>query len=202
MSDLHAKERQDPDGDGTVVDLIEEDRVVGIAYLDDGGLYAEFYPDDEGEPWAFEAADLHRTLDVAAAMLGADEPEAIGVVAGEPDQHPVDALAMEFDATAMWRGPEDEGFYPLQVAARILSACSELGLAVVFMEGVTVHAGGVDPLPGHKAELGKNNAGGPFALFRAECNIQAAALLEHWPRRSDFGIALEVQDAEGEQFVL
>ncbi|MBU1865837.1 MAG: hypothetical protein KKE89_05430 [Actinobacteria bacterium] len=201
MSDLHARDRHDPEWDGSVVDLIEEERVVGIVYRDESGLFAEFYPDDEGNPWAFEVADLQRVLDVAAAMLG-EEPAAVAAPLGEAGQHPVDAVAMQFDAAAMWRGPEDEGFYPPQVAARILGLCSDLGLAVVFMEGVTVHAGGVDPVPGHKAELGKTNSGGPFALFQAECNTQAAALLEHWPRRPDFGIALEVQDGEGEQFVL
>ena len=84
----------------------------------------------------------------------------------------------------------------------ILGRCADLGLAIVFMEGVTVHADGVDPLAGHKADLGETNAGGPFALFQAECNTQAAALLERWPRqRSDFGVAIEVQDAGGERFV-
>jgi hypothetical protein len=88
------------------------------------------------------------------------------------------------------------------VAAQILAACGMLDLAVVYLEGVTVRSDGVDPVPGHKAEIGTANEGGPFALFQAECNTQAAAILERWPRRSDFAIALEVQDAEGEQFVL
>lgn len=201
MSDLHAKERHDPEWGGLVIDLIEDDKVVGIVYQDEGGLFSEFFPDEEGAPWVFEAADLQRAIDTAAAMFGAGEV-ATPTVVGEEGQHPVDALALRFDHLVIRRGPEDEGFYPLPVAAAILAACAELGLAVVFMEGVTVHASGVEPIPGHKAELGKTNAGGPFALFQAECNTQAAALMERWPRRSDFGVSLEVQDAEGEQFIL
>jgi len=201
MSDLHAKERHDPEWGGSVADLIEEDRVVGIAYYEDGGLFAEFFPDEDGNPWVFEAADLQRALDTAVAMLGPEE-SAPATALGVEGQHPVDVLAMQFDSLAMRRGPEDEGFYPLPVAAGIVAACAQLGLAVVYLEGVTVHAEGVDPVAGHKAELGKTNAGAPFALFQAECNTQAAALLEHWPRQGDFGVSIEVQDSAGEQFVL
>ena len=201
MSDLRAKERHDPDWDGMVVDLIEEDRLVAIVYQDEGGLFTEFYPDDDGKPWVFEAADLQRALDTAAAILGPDEDEAVTAF-GEEGQHPVDALALKFDATVIRRGPEDEGFYPLPIAVQILAVSAQIGLAVVYLEGVTVHSDGVESMPGHKAELGKNNAGGPFALFQAECNTQAAALLDRWQHRPDFGVSFEVQDAEGEQFVL
>jgi hypothetical protein len=201
MSDLHAKERHDPEWGGPVADLIEEDRVVGIAYQEEGGLFAEFFPDEDDNPWVFEAADLQRALDTAAAMLGPEDATPAATL-GIEGQHPVDVLAMQFDSLAIRRGPEDEGFYPLQVAAGILTACAQLGLAVVYLEGVIVHSDGVEPLAGHKAELGKTNAGAPFALFQAECNTQAAALMEHWPRRKDFGVSIEVQDAAGEQFVL
>jgi len=201
MSDLHARDRQDSEEDGPVVDLIEEDRIVGIAYVEGGSVYAEFYPDDEGNPWAFDTSDLQRTLDMAAVMLGADaEDEPAGLSDAGP--HPVDILALEFDALAARRGPEDEGFYPLQVAAGILARCGDLGLAMVFLEGVTLHAEGVDPIPGHKTDLASVNEGAPWALFQAECNTQARALLERWPRRPDFAISIEVQDADGERFVL
>ena len=201
MSDLHARDRRDPDLDAPVVDLIEEDRIVGVAYADDGAVYVEFYPDDEGNPWAFDTQDLQRTLDTAAAMLGADAEEQVGDP-GVTGPHPVDVLALEFDALAARRGPEDEGFYPLPVAAGMLVRCGDLGLALVFLEGVTLHAESVDPLPGHKADLADINQGEPWALFQAECNTQARALLERWPRRPDLAVAIEVQDADGERFVL
>ena len=200
MTDLHAKERHDAEWGGLVVDLIESERLVGIAYEDAGGVFVEFFPDDEGNPWVFDTAELQRVIDTAAAMLGADEEAAVAV--GEEGQHPVDTLAMQFDNLVIRRGPEDEGFYPIPVTAAILGRCADLGLAVVYLEGVTVHAEGVEPVPGHKSEIGDNNAGAPFALFQAECNTQAAALLERWPRRPDFGVSIEVQDAEGERFVL
>jgi hypothetical protein len=202
MTDLHAKERNDPESGGLVIDLIEDETLVGIVYREDESLLAEFYPDDDGNLWAFDISDLQKVLDMAAAMLGSGE-EAAPVPMGEAGQHPVDTLAMHFDSMVIRRGIEDEGFYPLPVAVAILGRCAELGLAMVFIEGVTVHADGVDPVSGHKADLGETNAGGPFALFQAECNTQAGALLERWPRqRPDFGVAIEVQDAEGERFVL
>ncbi|MCB2223556.1 MAG: hypothetical protein KQH83_05200 [Actinobacteria bacterium] len=202
MSDLRARDRHDPEWGGTVVDLLEEDRVVGLAYEDDDGLFVEFYPDEDGNAWVFDAADLQRVLDTVRAMLGAEEPSPQAAPAGEEGQHPVDALAMQFDHLAAKRGEEDEGFYPLQVAAAILARCADLGLALVYVEGVTIHRDGIDPVPGHKADLGETNEGSPFALFQAECNTQAAALLERWPREPGFAVALEVQDATGERFVL
>lgn len=197
MSDLHARERHDPEWGGLVVDLIEEDRVVGLVYEDGGTLFAEFHPDEEGGPWVFEAADLQRALDTAAAMLGVDAEEA-----GEGGIDPVEAMAAEFDPAAAHRGPEDEGFYPLGVAARMLARCGDLGLAMVYLEGADLRGGELAPLAGHQADLGEANEGQPWALFRAECNTQARALLERWPRRPDFVVAVEVQDASGERFVL
>jgi hypothetical protein len=200
MSDLHARERHDPEWGGPVVDLVEDDRIVGIVYEEDGVVYAELHPDDDGNPWVFDTADLQRVLDTAAAMLGADE-DAQGTLDGS-GPHPVDILAMEFDALAAHRGPEDEGFYPLPVAARMLARCGDLGLAVVYLEGIQVSGGSTSSVPGHRADLGETNEGQPWALFRAECNTQARSLLERWPRRPEFAVAMEVQDATGERFVL
>jgi hypothetical protein len=197
VSDLHARERHDAEWGGLVVDLVEEGRVVGLVYEEDGSLFAEFHPDDDGEPWVFEAADLHRALDTAAAMLG------IGDGDGDAsDLDPVEAIAAEFDPAAVLRGPEDEGFYPLPVVARMLARCTDLGLAMVFLEGAEIRGGEATPVSGHKSDLGEANEGQPWALFMAECNTQARALLERWPRHPGFAIAVEVQDSSGERFVL
>ena len=77
MSDLRARERHDPEWGATVADLVEDDRVVGIVYASEGGVYAEFYADaDDGAPWVFEVADLQRALDTAAAMVAGPESAA------------------------------------------------------------------------------------------------------------------------------
>jgi hypothetical protein len=198
VSDLHARERHDADWGGLVVDLVEEDRVVGLVYEEEGSLFAEFHPDDDGEPWVFEAADLQRALDTAAAMLGVDAADG----GAGPELDPIESLAAEFDHAAALRGPEDEGFYPLPVVARMLARCADLDLAMVFLEGVEVRGGEATPSSGHKSELGEANDGQPWALFLAECNTQARALLERWPNRPGFAIAVEVQDPSGERFVL
>lgn len=197
MTDLHAWETELPDWDGPVVELVEEDRVVGVAYLDEGALMAEFYPDEDGERWVFEVADLQRVLDTAAAMLGLDEPSSLP--AGES---PVDTLADEFDASAAHRGEEDEGFYPIAAAAAIVARCETLGLAVVSLEGFTIAGGEVVPMSGHQVDLADAHAGEPWLAFQAGCNVQARALLERWVSRPGLMVALEVADGSGERFVL
>ncbi len=206
MSDLHARERQDSEWGRPVADLIEDDEVVGMAYEDEGQLLVEFYPDTEGEPRLYEVADLQRVLDTAGAMLAAEAGDAEAGEEPSPDsapaEHPVDVLAAEFDGRATRRGPEDEGFYPLEAAVGIINRCSDLGLAVVALEGFTIHSGSEDRVGGCAANLGTAFKGEPWGAFQAGCNLQAMALLERWPRRASFAITFEVQDAAGEVFVL
>jgi len=206
MSDLHTRERHDPDWGRPVVDLMEDGEVVGMAYEDEGQLLVEFYPDADGEPRLYEVPDLLRALDTASAMLGietdaADRPS-LGEEATPSAEHPVDLLAAAFDERAARRGPEDEGFFPVSVAATIIERCSDLGLAVVSMEGFTLHAGREERVPGCAADLGAAYRGEPWPAFLAGCNLQAVALLERWPRRTGFAVTFEVQDAAGEVFVL
>jgi hypothetical protein len=199
VSDLRTRERDDPDWDGIIVDLVEEDRVVGYAYQERGVLFAEFFSDEDGKPWVFEVEDLQRALDTAAAILIDEDEDDEGLDAGP---HPVEVLALEFDVLAARRGPEDEGFYPLQVAARVVRRAGDLGLAVVLMDGLTLRPESEEPVPGCAADLGAAYEGENWAAFQAGCNTQATALLERWPRSGDFAVALEVRDRAGEQFVL
>lgn len=204
MSDLHARERQDPEWERPVADLIEDDEVVGMAYEDEGQLLVEFYPDGDGEPRLYDVADLQRVLDTVGAMLGI-EPDLGDTEAAESAgeaEHPVDVLAAEFDERAARRGPEDEGFYPLDAAAGMIRRCGELGLAVVAVEGFNLRRDGEDAVAGCSADLGSIYRGEPWAAFAANCNLQAMSLLERWPRRPSFAVTLEAQDAAGEVFVL
>ncbi|MBN2113851.1 MAG: hypothetical protein JW785_06970 [Acidimicrobiia bacterium] len=204
MSDLHARERHDSEWGRPVADLIEDDEVVGMAYEDEGQLLVEFYPDADGESRLYDVADLQRVLDTIGAMLGI-EPDSAGIgaaAATEEAEHPVDVLAAEFDQRAARRGPEDEGFYPQDAAAGIVQRCGELGLAVVAMQGFSLHRDGEDAVAGCSADLGAVYRGEPWAAFAAGCNLQAMSLLERWPRRPNFAVTLEAQDAAGEVFVL
>jgi hypothetical protein len=206
MSDLHARERQDHEWGRPVADLIEDDEVVGMAYEDEGELLVEFYPDAEGEPRLYIAADLQRVLDTVSAMLGAGGGDAGEGEEPSPDaapgEHPVDVLAAEFDRRALRRGPEDEGFYPMEAAVGIINRCGDLGLAVVAVEGFTLHSGAEDKVAGCSADLGAAYKGEPWSAFLAGCNLQAMTVLERWPRRASFTVTFEVQDAGGEVFVL
>jgi hypothetical protein len=188
----------DPEYGGLVIEFVEENLVVGMAYVEDGRLLAEFYTDEDGDPWVFEGDDLLRALDTAAAMLGEVDDES----EGPEGEELVAILATEFDPQASRRGPEDEGFYPLDVTARLINRCGDLDLAVVAIEGLTLHDDGVTPVPGCAADLGAAYEGEPWGVFQSGCNLQAMSALERWPRRPDLGVAIEIQDRSGERYVL
>jgi hypothetical protein len=204
MSDLHAREATSDEWDGPVVELVEEDRVVGIAYVDGDVLFAEFAPDRDGDAWAFEVSDLQTALDNASAMLLPQGTSVLleEVIKDDDGEHPVDRLATEFDDLSAHRGEEDEGFYPIDVAARIMARCESLGLAVVSIEGFRLDGEAVSAVPGMSVDTGNAHDGEPWPVFLAGCNIQAMALLERWAREPGLILALEVGDADGERYVL
>ena len=197
MTDLRARETTPPDWDGIVVELVEEERVVGIVYLEDGVVMAEFYPDEDSEPWVFDLTDLQRVLDTAAAMLGVDQP-----AGATTEADAVDRLAEKFDAAAEYRGEGDEGFYPLPVALAIAAQADAVGLALVSLEGFTLVDGEPVPVSGLRADMADAHQGEAWPTFRAACNLQAGALLERWVSRTGLVVAMEVGDSDGERYVL
>lgn len=204
MSDLRAREASPEDWDDQVVELVEDGRVVGIVYLDDNALFAEFSPDEDGDAWAFEVADLQTALDTAAAMLLPEGHSMLGPSSAptDEDEHPVDVLAAEFDSKAVHRGAEDEGFYPPQVVGRLVQRAEVLGLAVVSLEGCKLEAGEVSPLTGLSVNLGEAHEGEPWPMFLAGCSVQAMALVERWAREPGLVLSVEVGDDDGERYLL
>ena len=197
MSDLTARDTEQ-DGE-LLVELIEEGRLVGYVYGEEGTLLVEFLADDAGEPWAFDVDDLQRILDAARAILAPEESDA----AAPPDgEHPVDLLAARFDGLAVRRGEEDEGFYPVEAVNAIFDACGQLDLAVVSLEGFTVFPEFLEPAPGHVVDMGDAHDGEPWPTFKAGCQVQGLAVLEKWARTPNLAIALEVCDREGDRYVL
>lgn len=202
MSDLRAREASRDDWDGPVVELVEDEAVVAIVYQDGDTLLAEFVTAIDGDPWAFEVADLQTALDNARAML---LPEGAALLADEvsaDDTHPVDRLAAEFDDEAVRRGPEDEGFFTVRVAAAILRRCESLGLAMVGLEGFRVAGESLTQVPSLTADPGRAHDGEPWPVFLAGSNVQAMAVLERWAHEPDLLVALEVGDDDGERYVL
>ncbi len=204
MTDLHAREVEGDSEEGPLVELVEEDRVVGVVYFDEDATFVEFSPDGDGEPWAFDVEDLQRVLDTARAIV---DPGGAFVLEGplplERDDHPVDTLATRFDTAATVRGEEDEGFYPPSAVAEIVAACNELDLAVTVLEGMRLEEDGVVAIPGMTADLAEAQDGEAWPVFRAGCNVNAEAVLQRWGTRDDrFVIAVEVADRDGETYVL
>lgn len=202
MSDLHAREASGIEWDRPVVELVEDGRVVAIVYVDDEVLYSEFSLDEDGDAWAFEVADLQRALDTAAAMLLPDPEVVLRDAAVESDENPVDVLAAEFDTQSAHRGEEDEGFYPVQIAGRIVQRAEVLGMAAVSLEGCRLVAGDVTAVPGMSVDIGQAHDGEPWPMFLAGCNVQAMALLERWAREPGLLLSIEVGDDDGERYLL
>ena len=72
MSDLHARERQDPEWGRPVADLIEEDEVVGLAYEDEGELLVGRLEHDRPNAPRADVCTDHRT-DLAGERFTDDE---------------------------------------------------------------------------------------------------------------------------------
>ncbi|HSG79590.1 MAG TPA: hypothetical protein VLD62_08425 [Acidimicrobiia bacterium] len=198
---MWAREAERPDWDGLVVDIIEDDAPVGMAYEESGEVLVEFFPDADGEPRVFSATDIQVVLDTVGAMFAEGVPDASATPA-EGGVDPIDYLASEFDALAAARGAEDEGFYPLSVARRIVAACEALDLAVASVEGFTVVAGELEKARNLNVTIAEVHRGEPWGLFRSSCNTQAAAVLERWITEGTIVVALEVEDASGDVYVL
>lgn len=185
-----------------VVELVEDGRTVGIAYLDDIEVLVEFQPDEDGEAWTFDVGDLQIALDTARAMLVPDDADPLDQRPDLGGDHPVDVLASEFDDAAARRGEEDEGFYPRPVVTRIIARAEELDLAVVSVEAVTLHEDWVEPIPGHSVDVAAAHEGDSWPAFKAGCNLLAASHLEKWHDRSGLAVSVEVADRDGDRFVL
>ena len=202
MSDLHARDSERDDWDGPVVELVEDGSIVGQAFVDAGELLVEFYADADGGLPLLAVPDLQRVLDTVTVMLGPDNEPLLDEASPTAGQDPIELLAQGFDAEAAHRGPEDEGFFPLSVAARIVGACEQLDLAVTRVEAFDLVGGDVQAIPGHSGDLAKAHAGEPWAVFRAGCNVQAHAVMERWPNRTSLVVAIEITDRSSEEYVL
>lgn len=197
MSPLQIRDTVRDDWDGPVVEILDEDTVVALVYWDEE-VVVDVYPSAGEDSQTFDVPDLVRVLELAARVVVPDD-----VPFDEPsDIDPLDILSSEFDATAAVRGAEDEGFYPLRAAVRLVGRCEQLDLAVVSMEGFARREG-LQRVPGQMTDLGDAHRGEPWETFRAGCNVQAHATLERWAAAGvDTLVAFEVQDSAGEIYVL
>lgn len=214
---MHFKETTPEGWDDPVVELWDDDEFVGQVYFDGVDVMTQIYPTPDGEPRVFEVAELLRVVELAAKVIEPDDASdfadlrsALGVEPGDGDDGkavgddlgPVGVLADAFDDAAAHRGEEDEGFYPRTAAAAMVGRCNDLDLAVVNLEGFDLEDGYVEPAKGYAVDIGKAHRGEPWPTFRAGCNVQAEAVLEGWPVRPTFVIAVEIQDRDGEIFVM
>jgi hypothetical protein len=196
MSPFRLRETSRTDWEGTVVEVWdEENELVAQVWRDGDEVLVEFGLDADGDPFVLDVGDLLTALDNATRMLGDGSED-------DADVDPIERLAEEFDHLAVHRGPEDEGFFPPQIAVPFIRRCESLGLAVVGMEGFHEVAGEVQPAPGHRIDLSDIGGDEAWATFRASCNVQAEAVMARWPRTPGFLVAFEIRDAQGEDYVM
>ncbi len=209
-----------PEGwDDPVAELWDDDEFVGQVYFDGVDVMTQLYPTPDGEPRVLEVAELMRVLELAARVVTPDDGEelselrtALGTETGRKDDArddegsddlgAVGVLADAFDDAAAHRGEEDEGFYPRDAVVAMVRRCNDLDLAVVHLEGFDMRDGSVEAARGYMVDIGKAHRGEPWPTFRAGCNIQAEAVLEGWPLRPSFVVAIEIEDRNGEIFVM
>jgi len=116
-------------------------------------------------------------------------------------EHPATVtLVSEFDALAVYRGEDGEGFFPRSVALDFIRRCDELDLAVVEMEGFDLEGDVLIPRP--TLDFAVRTAGdGEWHLFRPTTNATALDTLTDWPARPTLVAAFVVMQPDGESFV-
>lgn len=211
MIPLRLVERDHEDFEEPIVELWRNDEFVGYVFWDDDTPIVQVFLDGDGDPFDLDLRDLQRILEMADQivspdMFTEDELEDLrgriqASTDGSPDHDIVEALAEEFDAEALHRNEEGEGFYPRKSAEAIIERCNELDMAVVEMEGFDYENRTLSPRPNLNL-LVRGAPGDQWPVFRPEANLRAAQALHDWPKRGSLVVAFVVQLSDGESVVL
>ena len=195
--------------DQTVVELWREDEFIGMVFWDGSATVVQIYPNSD-DVFDLELNDLVRVLDTAQRIVDPfsfDEVEGL-VQPGAGDNYWDDedpstaALVQEFDPEAVHRSEDGEGFFPVSVAKALIDRSSELGLAVVEMEGFDLISGELKARPGLELMARPPAEVMGFSEFKAQANQTAAITLGNWPQRDSMVIAFVIQQPDGETIVL
>ncbi len=217
MIPLRIVEKDHPDFAEPIIEIWREDEFVGYVFWDEDVPVVQVYPDGRGEPYDLDVGDLVRVLDMAQQIvtpdLLRDEPELatlsdrLSREAGtatetwEDEDHRIVELSGEFDAKAVHRDADGEGFFTREDAEALIARCEQLGLAVVEMEGLDWDGAKLVPRPDlHLVVHAEPDA--TWEVFRPQANATVAARLRDWPRRQTLVLSFVIQLPDGDTRIL
>lgn len=190
------------DFDGPVCELWREDSFVGMVFFDGTSPIVQIYPDGD-DVHDLEVAELQVILDLAVrvvdpAALDEDLAELRDAASGDEwdGEHPATAeLLAEFDAKAVHRTDDGEGFFWKDVAMSFIAKCEELDLAVVEMEGFDLIDGELRPDAGMELAVTPQSMMS-WSEFRTFANATASNRLSEWPDTDALVIAFVFQQPD------
>ena len=190
------------DFEGPVCELWREDAFVGMVFFDGTSPIVQIYPDGD-DVHDLDVAELQVILDMAVRIV---DPAALdedlaelreAASGGEWDgEHPATAeLLAEFDAKAVHRTDDGEGFFRKDVAMSFIAKCEELDLAVVEMEGFDLLDGELRPDAGMELAVTPQSMMS-WSEFRTYANATASTRLSEWPDTDVLVIAFVFQQPD------
>lgn len=209
MIPIRLAETERDDFDGPIVELWREDEFIGMVFWDGDSPIVQIYPDSEGDVQDVDVYELQQLLDTAVRMVdpGGDEDftelraAVADVTGGNADIHPATAdLLGEFDAQAVFRTDDGEGFFPKRVAEAFIAKCEELDLGVVEMEGFDLEGSTLIPRPKLDLRVTPQSVMS-WPEFRTFANITCQDTLRVWPNRDSLVIAFVFQQPDAETIV-
>ena len=209
MMPIRLAETEREDFDGTIVEFWRDDQFIGMVFWDGESPIVQIYPDGDGDVQDLDVFELQQLLDTAVRMVdpGGDEDfaELRAAVAdaenGDSGIHPATAdLLAEFDAQAVFRTEDGEGFFRKGVAEAFITKCEELDLAVVEMEGFDLEGTTLVPRPKLDLRVVPQSVMS-WPEFRTFANITAHDTLRVWPSRDSLVVAFVLQQPDSETIV-
>lgn len=210
MLPIQLVETERDDFDGTIVEMWRGEDFVCMVFWDGETPIVQFYPDGSGEVQDLDVREIQQLLDTALQMVDPhafDDDftalrEAVAEASGDPgDVHPATAaLLAEFDARAVYRTEDGEGFFRRGVAEAFIEKCGELDLCVVEMEGFDLEGDTLIPRPQMNLIVTPQKMMA-WSEFRTYANATAADALRIWPSRDTLVLAFVIQQPDNETIV-
>jgi hypothetical protein len=203
-------ETERDDFDGTIVEMWREDDFICMVFWDGEAPIVQFYPDGNGDVQDLDVRELQQLLDTALQIIDPhafdDDFTSLKEAVAEASEdlevvHPATAeLLAEFDARAVYRTGDGEGFFRRADAEAFIEKCGELDLGVVEMEGFDLEGETLIPRPQMDLVVTPQKMMS-WSEFRTYANATAADTLRIWPSRSTLAVAFVIQQPDNETIV-
>lgn len=208
MLPIRIIETEREDFDGPIVELWRDDDFIGFVFWDGESTILQVYPDGDGDVHDIDVAELQMLLDTATRIVDpdafAEEMDDLRTAAASQswgDEHPATAeLLAAYDAKALHRTEDGEGFFAAELAAAFVAKCEELDLAVTEMEGFDLVDGELSADSSLMVAV-QDQPMMTWSQFRAFANTTAQQALATWPLRETLVVAFVFRQPDGQDIV-